>query len=49
VGPYWPPERRYVNDLGEDPVVQIEEQFTPNWGTRARDVSWPLSLRLGRV
>jgi SAM-dependent methyltransferase len=93
VGPYWPPERRYVEDgyrsidfpfeeivgpslsmretwtlpqflgylrswssvgryvdaRGEDPVIIAEEQFTPHWGTRARAVSWPLSLRLGRV
>jgi len=93
VGPYWPPERRYVEDgyrsidfpfteifapslsmrenwtmpqflgylrswssvgryvdaRGEDPVMGAEEQFAPYWGARARDVSWPLSLRLGRV
>jgi len=45
----WSSVGRYVNDKGADPVVQVEEQFTPVWGTRARDVSWPLSLRLGRV
>jgi SAM-dependent methyltransferase len=93
VGPYWPPERRYVedgyrsidfpfteiagpslsmreqwtlpqflgylrswssvghyvDDRGQDPVVQAEDLFTPHWGPRARAVSWPLSLRLGRV
>jgi ubiquinone/menaquinone biosynthesis C-methylase UbiE len=93
VGPYWPPERRYVedgyrsidfpftelpapslsmreqwtlpqflgylrswssvgrfvDDRGADPVEQAEEQFTPHWGSRARAVSWPLSLRLGRL
>jgi SAM-dependent methyltransferase len=93
VGPYWPPERRYVedgyrsidfpfteipapslsmreqwtlpqflgylrswssvghyvDDRGEDPVVKADESFTPHWGPRARAVSWPLSLRLGRV
>ena len=45
----WSSVGRYVDDKGEDPVVQMEEQFTPYWGARARDVSWPLSLRLGRV
>jgi hypothetical protein len=30
-------------------VEQAEEQFTPHWGSRARAVSWPLSLRLGRL
>jgi SAM-dependent methyltransferase len=93
VGPFWPPERRYVEDgyrsidfpfeeivgpslsmretwtlpqflgylrswssvgryvdaRGEDPVIIAEEQFTPHWGARARAVSWPLSLRLGRI
>ena len=45
----WSSVGRYVNDKGEDPVAQVEEQFTPFWGPRARDVSWPLSLRLGQV
>jgi SAM-dependent methyltransferase len=45
----WSSVGRYVNDKGEDPVVGVEELFTPVWGTRARGVSWPLSLRLGRV
>jgi len=92
VGPYWPPERRYVEDgyrsivfpfteitapslsmreqwtlpqflgylrswsstgryvdaHGEDPVIAVGEQFGRLWGERARAVSWPLSLRLGR-
>jgi SAM-dependent methyltransferase len=45
----WSSVGRYVDDKGEDPVVRVEDQFTPYWGPRARDVSWPLSLRLGRV
>jgi SAM-dependent methyltransferase len=45
----WSSVGRYVDDKGEDPVERIEEQFAPFWGSRARDVSWPLSLRLGRV
>ena len=45
----WSSVGRYVDDKGEDPVVQAEELFTPTWGPRARAVSWPLSLRLGRV
>ena len=45
----WSSVGRYVDDKGEDPVVRMEEQFAPYWGARARDVSWPLSLRLGRV
>jgi SAM-dependent methyltransferase len=45
----WSAVGRYVEDKGEDPVARMEEQFIPYWGARARDVSWPLSLRLGRV
>ncbi len=45
----WSSVGRYVDDKGEDPVVQAEELFTSTWGPRARGVSWPLSLRLGRV
>ncbi|MEJ1964446.1 MAG: class I SAM-dependent methyltransferase [Gammaproteobacteria bacterium] len=45
----WSSVGRYVDDKGEDPVVQADELFTPHWGSRARAVSWPLSLRLGRV
>jgi SAM-dependent methyltransferase len=45
----WSSVGRYVDAHGEDPVVQVEELFAPTWGSRARDVSWPLSLRLGRV
>jgi SAM-dependent methyltransferase len=45
----WSSVGRYVDARGEDPVVMVQEQFAPFWGSRTRDVSWPLSLRLGRV
>lgn len=45
----WSSVGRYVDARGEDPVVMVQEQFAPYWGSRTRDVSWPLSLRLGRV
>jgi SAM-dependent methyltransferase len=45
----WSSVGRYVDTRGEDPVVMVQEQFAPYWGSRTRDVSWPLSLRLGRV
>ncbi len=45
----WSSVGRYVDARGEDPVVKAEEMLAPFWGPRARDVSWPLSLRLGRV
>ena len=45
----WSSVGRYVDDRGEDPVVAAEELFAATWGSRARAVSWPLSLRLGRI
>jgi SAM-dependent methyltransferase len=45
----WSAVLRYVDANGEDPVAKAEQRVTAAWGPRARDVSWPLSLRLGRV
>lgn len=45
----WSSVGRYVDARGEDPVLKAEEMLAPFWGSRARGVSWPLSLRLGRV
>jgi SAM-dependent methyltransferase len=45
----WSSVGRFVDARGVDPVEIAEELLTPFWGSRARDVSWPLSLRLGRV
>jgi ubiquinone/menaquinone biosynthesis C-methylase UbiE len=46
----WSATARYVDARGDDPVVPVSEQLAPIWGDpqRARAVSWPLSLRLGR-
>ncbi len=95
VGPYWPPERRYIEEEyrtipfpfeeitapgfvmtarwtlarllgylrtwsatwryrevhGHDPVIALESKLAPLWGAAdaARDVRWPLALRVGRV
>jgi hypothetical protein len=95
VGPYWSPERRWVDegyrtipfpfdevpvptfelrvrwslsqlvgyistwsavwkfrkDRGEDPVAPLMEQMSVHWGPsdRTRDVTWPLSIRVGRT
>jgi SAM-dependent methyltransferase len=47
----WSATARYVDAHGEDPVVPLSELLAPRWGDaqRARAVSWPLSLRLGRA
>lgn len=46
----WSATGRYVDARGEDPVAALEVVLGPAWGesTRARTVSWPLSLRVGR-
>ncbi len=46
----WSATARYVDAHGTDPVAQLETVLSPAWGDpqRARTVSWPLSLRVGR-
>jgi SAM-dependent methyltransferase len=95
IGPYWPPERRYVDEhyttipfpfaeiaapplamemtwnlehllgylgtwsavkeyerrQGQNPLALIAEELSAAWGDpeEARRISWPLSLRVGRI
>jgi ubiquinone/menaquinone biosynthesis C-methylase UbiE len=46
----WSATARYVEARGKDAVAELEAQLSPLWGDaqRARTVSWPLSLRVGR-
>jgi SAM-dependent methyltransferase len=46
----WSATARYVDARGADPVAELEAVMSPVWGDpqRARTVSWPLSLRVGR-
>jgi SAM-dependent methyltransferase len=46
----WSATGRYVDAHGTDPVAALNDELGPPWGEaqRARAVSWPLSLRLGR-
>ena len=46
----WSATGRYVDVHGTDPVAALNDELGPLWGEvqRARAVSWPLSLRLGR-
>ena len=46
----WSATARYVDARGVDPVAELEAVMSPVWGDpqRARTVSWPLSLRVGR-
>ena len=46
----WSATARYVDAVGADPVVAVEEQIAPLWGDphSPRRISWPLALRVGR-
>lgn len=46
----WSATSRYVEAHGADPVVPLGEELSALWGDpqRARTVSWPLSMRVGR-
>jgi hypothetical protein len=47
----WSAVQAFRRELGHDPVAQIEEGLRKSWGPPAlsRRVSWPLTLRVGRV
>jgi hypothetical protein len=46
----WSATGRFTAAHGSDPVNSLEEQLAPLWGaaTLCRQVTWPLSLRVGR-
>ena len=46
----WSATQRYKEELGRDPVEQLELRLAPVWGDRLtrRMIAWPLSLRVGR-
>jgi hypothetical protein len=47
----WSATARYVAEHGVDPVADLERALKRDWGepTRARQVRWPLYVRVGRV
>jgi SAM-dependent methyltransferase len=45
----WSATNRFVKERGFDPVVELGRELEPHWGSGARRVRWPLSLRVGRV
>ncbi len=44
----WSASQRYVKERHADPVAKIETDLRLAWGSRRRNVRWPLTLRLGR-
>lgn len=45
----WSAVQRYQKNRQEDPLQRIEASFRAAWGEGERLVSWPLSIRVGRV
>lgn len=47
----WSATARYMAERGVDPVIELEAALAPVWGApeAAREITWPLALRVGRV
>jgi len=44
----WSATSRYREQVGVDPVAELTRELAPLWGEAPRQVSWPLSLKVGR-
>ncbi len=44
----WSATSRYCELVGVDPVTELTRELAPLWGEASRQVSWPLSLKVGR-
>lgn len=40
---------RYREQVGVNPVTELTELLAPLWGAALRRVSWPRSLKVGRL
>ena len=45
----WSATQRYIAARGRDPVPDLVRALASPWGSAARRVCWPLSVRAGRV
>lgn len=45
----WSAYRRFVAERKHDPLPSVAEALEPLWGGRAREVRWPVHLRVGVV
>jgi len=45
----WSATSRYRELVGVDPVAELTGLLAPLWGAAPRQVSWPLSLKVGRL
>ena len=44
----WSAVGNYINDRGNDPVLQLQHQLELLWGEGLCQVRWPLHMRVGR-
>lgn len=44
----WSATARFVADRGFDPVMALERELEPLWGSAEQRMCWPLSVRAGR-
>jgi hypothetical protein len=44
----WSAVTRYKQVHGDDPIVRLRARLTPEWGEKARLITWPLTLRISR-
>lgn len=47
----WSATRRYIEQLGRDPIPRLREELSSCWGvpTKKHTVSWPLIVRAGKI
>jgi SAM-dependent methyltransferase len=45
----WSSVAKYRREHGTDPVAPLLDQIGKHWGPEAREITWPLTVRLGRV
>jgi len=44
----WSASRRYLAATGEESTASVKDELQQHWGSGAREVSWPITLRLGK-
>jgi SAM-dependent methyltransferase len=45
----WSASERYLQARGADPLGEIERPLRALWGPEAREVRWPIALKIGRA
>ena len=44
----WSASQRYMQENGTDPMSKHEAELVQHWGPQARDVRWPIELKISR-